>query len=222
MIPQPDPDASRLARALRSLPRASAPAELEAQLRAELGAEAAPSARALESLPRASAPRELEERLRAELETAAAEEPGWEEPIGTLPRLRAPEVLARLVAEELTNPAATVERFVGDLPRHTVAADHQGDSTRFERTLEPQGPSQNWLRRPTLRAGLALAAAAAVVVWIGGAEWLQPDRSARTFSTPFVWAESSASLDPAAAWIAGSFSGPADLVSAASPDQESR
>lgn len=222
MIPRPDFDDSALARALRSLPRLQAPVELEARVQDSIeqaSLDGSPLAEALGSMSRVEAPAELDQRVALALEAAAAaqapEEPseGWEDGIGTLPRLSAPSVLDRLVAEEIANPAATAERFIGDLPRPSgQPAVLAFESEASSRTLGEAATSSTWLRRPALRAGLALAAAAGILVWLAPAGLFGTDSSGkkrpeREFSTPFLWADQVSDLEPAAQLLAEGLSG---------------
>lgn len=178
-------------------------------------------------MSRVEAPSELDRRVAQALEAAAESAPAvpltersadeaeeeWEDSIGTLPRLSVPSVLDRLVAEEILNPAATAERFIGDLPRPSG----QPAVLTFEREAPPRNSkglesSSSWLRRPALRAGLALAAAAGILVWLApaglfGTDSLRNTRRERELKTPFVWADQISDLDPAAQLLAEGLSG---------------
>ena len=185
-------------------------------------------AEALGSLPRIEVPSELDRGVVQALEAAASEQgqpdesgESWEDSIGTLPRLSAPSVLDRLVAEEILNPAATAERFIGDLPRPSGQpavltfereTSHQNGNAPGRQDGNAPGSISGWLRRPALRAGVTLAAAAAVLVWLVPASFLLTDSPedtgpVREFKTPFVWADQASDLDPAAQLLAEGLSG---------------
>ena len=178
MLPRPEFDDSRLARALRSLPRLGAPAKLDAQVAQDLEA----FATSLES-PSADS-------FEAESE--------WSDELRSLPRIPAPSVLDRLVAEEIVNPAALSERFVGDLPVPS------GQPAILTFDMEAASPPRAWamLRRPVLRAGLALATAAGLLIWLAPPDLFGTRRAKREFNTPFVWADQVGDLDPTARLLA--------------------
>jgi hypothetical protein len=109
-------------------------------------------------LQRLSAPGELELRLAAELKGDPSQ-PAWAPALAGLEPRRAPEVLGRLVDEELREPAAAVvRRFAGGLFRLTgprSLADH------IDRDLR-EAPR----RTRSLGLSLGSAAAAVLLVWV--------------------------------------------------------
>lgn len=123
--------AARLGRAvgaLEGLERRGAPPELDGLVVAALqaGARQDRAVRALVDLSPEPAPEHVDEALAARLEFEAAldsevaldPESGSASPEFVPPRLKAPQVLERLVGEELADPAASrARRFVGGLPR---------------------------------------------------------------------------------------------------------
>ncbi len=119
---------------------------------------------ALGQLEELKAPPELDELvfpLPAEPDLAAegADEPPFLQALRDLPQLKAPSVLDRLVEEELRHPEeARARRFVGDLEPQEVPAV-------LERRVFRLFPPARARRR--LTAPIAVAAAAALALWLG-------------------------------------------------------
>lgn len=163
---------ARVARSLaglRGLERRPAPTELDGRVVAALqaGARQDRAVRALEELAPRTAPERVERAVQTDAELAALH-PGRElRPT----RLRAPQVLDRLVAEELGDPsAARARRFVSSLPRleapgelaARVASDLAGAPPT---TLPaPVWTSNGGARSPRARGRLATVAAAAALL----------------------------------------------------------
>jgi hypothetical protein len=143
----------------------------------------------LSALPRHAVPDELELRVATEVTSA----PRCTALLGTLARISAPDVLDRLVAEELADPAtARAARFAGSLRR---ASAPQELSLRVHRGLAPLEPRPRSRRLGLATAGLLTAAAVLF--------WMAPRPSVRAVGDdvyPFrvVRASSLADLDPLA------------------------
>jgi len=154
----------RLCSALGALTRLTAPAALERAVARELeGDRSERLGRALQSLVRRGAPPELDERVAAWIgrADAADSEQRQEQRAGALRALdvqRAPDVLERLLREELEHPEQQqAERFTGSLPRLSAPA------ALAERL------SASVRRRALMRlvtAPLAALAAAGLILWI--------------------------------------------------------
>lgn len=186
--------------ALSSLARLAAPAELEERLVLELaGVRSHRLERVLGSLVRLGAPSTLDERVAAELAHAGAgdEERGRSQAqaVRALEVQPAPDVLERLVNEELGDPARhRAERFPGSLERQhapAVLAHRLSVSVR---------------RRALVRlvlGPLATLAAAGMVVWFAvGHVGESPRRPFRV-----IEASSLDDLDPMARALAESLGG---------------
>lgn len=146
---------AREARALRGLPRQEVPFELDGRVVASLeaGGRQDRAVGSLGILGRVEPPLELDRAVDAEFESLEPE----------LQPHRAPAVLDRLVSEELADPAKTrARRFLGSLERMSTPAelDARVDALLRERDARP--PSRRVSGRLT---GLALAAAAVLLVW---------------------------------------------------------
>lgn len=153
----------------------------------------ADQARALGALPRPTPPRALDEAVLAPsflAECVSEHASGVSTPTGperantesgdvsdllrSLPRHAAPAVLDRLVAEELASPeAARARRFAGDLERQATPSSLW---SRVARRAEPVAERSERApgARPFVLRGTAswslpgLAAAAALLLWLGG------------------------------------------------------
>jgi len=118
--------ARRVSESITSLPRIPVPAELASAVEATLAegrSQDGPDSlveRALRSLPRVPAPAILDDLV---LDPSPLYTGTTAQLLTGLSRVRTPNVLERLVQEELEAPARhRVERFVGDLERPTVPA----------------------------------------------------------------------------------------------------
>ncbi len=178
---------------LSSLPRVSAPEALDAAVNLELELVEGRIARAVGGLPRLPAPAELEARMRGVLAETGETWSGLQ-PVEGLEKVQAPEVLERLVGEELAAPAAhRTERFVGNL--ELVRAPRGLErriAERFERAL----PALRWVGALT-----ALAAASIVVVLV------LHDRDETGRRPPLIRAASLNELDPLARGLAFALGG---------------
>ncbi len=147
------------AEAVRSLPRCEAPIALVARVEAEMermGTEHRLEG-AFAELTRQRAPSLLQDLV---FDPAQADASPLARTLMGLHRHRAPAVLERLVDEELGEPAAQrARRFVGDLERIAVPDELTGRMRQVEAREEP--------RRRILFPIAALAAAAALALWVG-------------------------------------------------------
>ena len=189
-------DAGREDRALAALgelSRAAAPSVLDGGVVCALNAghRQDRAAAALVGLTRREAPQELEERL-----------------VEPLPR-SAPDVLDRLVAEELADPAKSMSRrFAGRLARLRAPATLE---RRVEAELRGMGPrpssrDASAASRPSLRLGpFAAAAGLAALLFAGRALWTPAEREAPPkLSFEVQRASSLGELNPAArGWVGG-------------------
>jgi hypothetical protein len=187
----------RREQALRELVRIAAPLELEARLARELsGRRVERLERVLGSLSRFSAPPELDERFG--LTPSAEPENGRDgnaRVVGALELHSAPNVLDRLVEEELAAPARhRSERFAGGLARLSAPPE-------LARRLDTSARRRRWVRLVLVPA--ATLAAAALIVWIGVLN--EPAPRARRFQV--VHATSLDQLDPLARALAESLAG---------------
>lgn len=189
---------------LSELERSPAPAALAAGLERELAGVRTPRVeRLLSSLVRLGAPAELVERLLDEFAPRAAnpreEERGREKAraLRALDVQAAPQVLERLVEEELRSPAAQRSaRFPGDLERLSAPSDlEHGLRLRVRRRA---------LAR-LLVAPLATLAAAGLVLWLSVRSGREEQR--RAYSFEVVQARDLEGLDPLARALAESLGG---------------
>lgn len=115
--------------------------------------------RALTSLRPVSAPAALDERVALECATDAPVA-SW---LRELPAVAAPDVLDRLVSEELADPQrALAERFAGDLPEHAAPRSLRG---RLVNALNSEDARQRRAQWGLVGSGLAAAAMALLVFW---------------------------------------------------------
>lgn len=115
--------------------------------------------RALTSLRPVSAPAALDERVALECATDAPVA-SW---LRELPEVAAPDVLDRLVLEELADPRrALAERFAGDLPGHAAPRSLRG---RLVNALNSEDSRQRRAQWTLVGSGLAAAAMALLVFW---------------------------------------------------------
>jgi len=153
--------AERLRRHCSVLPRLQAPFELDGRVFAALEAGPRPhrAPQSLTDLPEVSAPSELSGRVARALSGDA----------GGLSPSRAPTVLARLVSEELADPArATIRRQVSALPRLSAPA---ALDRRVAREITRPAPRSRGGRRSALAAALLCAALfVARGLWTGAPE----------------------------------------------------
>jgi hypothetical protein len=180
----------RVARALSSLERMEAPSALDGSVVCAINAghRQDRAAASLVGLTRQAAPNELEDRLLHE------------------PRRQvAPDVLDRLVAEELADPAkAMASRFAGRLPRlkAPAALDRYVESSLQGRPGSDHRAERR-LQLPTHRFGpLAAAAGLLAVLWIGRTMLVDPEPTELSFSVSK--AETVDDLGPTArSWMTG-------------------
>jgi hypothetical protein len=176
-------------RRLAALPAQPAPDELTNAVWGEVAFPELRIARAISSLERLAAPIELDARVAEELHpgrVAAAS-------LGGLSPAAAPDVLERLVEEELADPEGhRAARFVGSLEPVEAPLRLEG------RLGEPSGAPPR-RRRGLVGATLSLVAVALLVVWAlrGTGENAPPQRK-----LPLVVAESPQELDPLARGLA--------------------
>ena len=171
--------AARAAAALAGLERRAAPPELDGLVVAsfQAGARQDRAVRALAELAPLEAPAQADAAVAARVEFAARHP---EVELGN-PRLHAPHVLERLVAEELADPAAgRARRFVGSLPRLHAPEDlAQGVHRDLAAGTVPAALRR---RRPARLLTLSLAAAALALVTLLGpwsAPWRAPAEAPR-------------------------------------------
>lgn len=168
---------TRVARALGALARQPAPVELDARVRAF-----ARGAGALEPL--------ADERLDSSAEPLA-------ELFARLPRQRAPQVLDRLVREEIADPArARARRFAGDLERLSAPAE-------LGLVAQPRTAARG--PRPFLR--FAAAAAVAGLSLSGWLAWRASQAPAPRYRFQVVHATEVAQLDPLARGLVDGLTG---------------
>lgn len=192
----------RLARnrgALTELARLAAPAELDGRVVAalEAGHRAQRAVEAVQGLARVVVPEHLDRAVARDAAPLASE------------KLVAPDVLRRLVEEELSDPSkARARRFVGSLERLEAPA---GLAARVAETL--RRPERKRSFRSRLLAGGATAAllVCAAFVWAALSRDAQP---ARRGHIEWVRAESTGELSPlAASFLAGFTGGVSELSS---------
>jgi hypothetical protein len=178
--------------ALAQLARVDAPAELTGRVVAELeaGRREERAIESVRSLARVAVPEHLEH---AVARTAAPAAPAAVE------ALAAPEVLSRLVEEELADPAkARVRRFVGSLERAAVPAEL---ADRIEAALAKPRP-RRWFRSRLIAGGLTLAFLAVLAV-----AWRADSLAAAKRHVEWVRVESASELSPFAASLAAGLTG---------------
>lgn len=189
----------RLGAALATLTRLTAPAALERRVARELaGDRSEPLARALQSLVRRGAPPVLDERVAAWIGRA----PEGVDPAqraGALRALdvqRAPDVLERLLREELEQPERQqAERFTGSLPRLAApAALAERLASRVRRRALVR----------LLAGPLAALTAAGLVLWIALRAGVD---ERRPYRFQVVHASTLEPLDPTARALAESLGG---------------
>lgn len=177
---------SKIVGVLRSLDRHVAPREMEGAAEFALQVGTTVLAEDLRSLERFEAPGELAEMLAINLA-----EPVWIQLLTDLPQVTAPDVLDRLVAEELQDhPAAVTRRFAGGLFRK------QGPVSLTEQVAaglaQPAGPqaSHAWLK--------PLMGLAAAVFVVGSVGFFGNHDEPKVFKPSFtvVEVESLASVSP--------------------------
>lgn len=190
--------------AVRALGRIPVPAELEGRVVAELyaGRRQERAASALDRLARVDVPERLAEivdRARDDADSAADAQSrddvsGPRSPLA-LGRLHAPEILRRLVEEELSHPVQSrIARHLGGLERKVAPA---ALDARVYALLTSARPRRTWQQpRP---AWIAISAAAAVLV-IGWTLWSNSSMSAAEhhYSFKVVEVSSVRYLDPLA------------------------
>jgi hypothetical protein len=147
---------------VRSLPRFAAPMELEGLVvgAVQAGARQDRAVRALSRLSRVQPPKELDH---AVADVTAGPASGL--------RATAPQVLDRLVAEELADPAkARSRRFIGSLPRLAApTALAQCVESAVATALRPAAPSRTRFARAVFAvAALILAVAVPILVQYSG------------------------------------------------------
>jgi len=191
---------SQRAQALRSLEPVGAPDLLTARVSAELEGPASRLERAVQSLSRLEVPDELE--LRVELEELGTRSAPF---LRTLDYHRAPNVLERLVNEELADPSASrARRFVGDLENAGAPPALRGRVRAW--FIRPKArPGQG----PSLRPVVGLAAAAAAVWML--LPLFRGERVASPRNFRVVYVESSEALSPMARSLAEGLSGTASI-----------
>ncbi|HEX6884617.1 MAG TPA: hypothetical protein VF530_14680 [Planctomycetota bacterium] len=193
----------RLGSALGALTRLTAPAALEQAVARELGGDrAARLGRALQSLVRRGAPPVLDERVSAwigRVADAEVSEQRHEQQAGALRALdvqRAPDVLERLLREELEHPEQQqVERFTGSLPRlpaPAALAERLSTSVRRRALVR------------LLAGPLAALTAASLIVWIALRTGVD---ERRPYRFQVVHATTLEPLDPTARALAESLGG---------------
>ncbi len=178
---------------LNLLPHLSAPDALDAAVSLELELLEGRIARVVSGLLRLQAPAELDVRTRDVL--AGTGEP-WSrlKPVEELEKVPAPEVLERLVGEELAAPAAhRTERFVGNLePLRAPRGLERRLAERFERAL----PALRWVGALTTLAAASIAVVLVLRDQDGGGRKL-----------PLIRAASLEELDPLARGLAFALGG---------------
>jgi len=171
---------------LGSLERHPAPLALDVALAGALEVGAAGQESLLKGLERQVAPAALEARLAAEL--AADPRPSWSGIVGSMDSKVAPQVLGRLVDEELRDPeAAVTRRFAGGLFR-AHGPRELGD--RIDRDLRHRPLDR---RRLTLSLG---GLAAAVLLFWGVAPLLGGAPTEQRLSFKVVQVTNLDELDP--------------------------
>ena len=163
--------ASAQARARASLQRLALPRDLDGRVVAALfaGKRQDRAAQALVALPRAQPPAQLDQAVRELARRGAAGSDA------ALERAQAPDVLARLVAEELADPSrAVVTRHVGGLARMAVPAELDARLDELLRAgVRGLGRRTGTGSRSLRRWGAAAAVAVALAVGVlAGSQWM--------------------------------------------------
>ena len=148
----------RLVGILGALDRYPAPIELDSAVMDELIVGTARLVEGILELPRLQAPDELG----YQLEESLLGSPALMRALNTLKPLPAPNVLDRLVDEDLQDPAAVTRRFAGQLTR---LSGPRGLAGRLEASL-PSATSQRIVRRVVRFGAGGLAAAMLVSVFL--------------------------------------------------------
>ena len=206
------------ARAFASLPRLELPRDLDGRVVASMfaGQRQDRAAEALASLPRAKPPADLDQGVHRLARRGGADD-------AALERLRAPDVLTRLVAEELADPSrAVVARQVGGLERLAVPTELDERLRKLLRA-DPIAPGRRAGSRSLRRWGSAAAAAVVLAVGVlAGRQWMGTPSSlgpvetggaTAQFDFEVLQARSAADL-PA---FARSFVADSDLLAAGQP-----
>jgi hypothetical protein len=181
------------ARLIGSLPRLRALGELHPRVVAELhaGRREERAVAALRRLPSVTPPQDLEQVVQAELGSPPA-------------RVRAPDVLRRLVAEELSDPVQTrIRRQIGGLRRQRAPAELDARVAALASSLGGPAGSPSIPRR---RAPMWISLAAGLLL-LGGLTWIERARSEPRFSFKVVQVRGSGDLSPMARSLIDDLSG---------------
>lgn len=167
---------------VRSLPRVTAPKELDGRTVAALqaGARQERAIEALQELERLQPPRELDRAVAHEAGAPSAAQPER--------AADAPSVLDRLVAEELADPAkARTRRFVGSLPR--LMAPSELDARVAAHLAQPRPAARSRFRLAWVSAvAAALILALATPILLQHADQGRARRSFRVERVPSLGA----------------------------------